>query len=354
MCCSVSPDVKVHFSNTILYGAEAVNLEGETVHVLGYQNRVQNDIGDIFSGVGLKDVLGNLWRSFSRNILKTVGYSNSGNAMILPFPAIPLTMSQKNIIDTEKIPNVLKDLADTVKQPISKSFYSPRQGKGKDKTIQIFEAAGIYTVILATNALAIPDAINQIPKEKRPKLNPKLFEMYAEWYPDWTIALCCFNNQEIKDALPMIWWYEPMFPEQLFLPALDNHTGNVPKLNEKVFVDHTITAGSCFAEATLQSMLVETSCPHCDKPNSGGLSNCMFCGDFLHKEEVGFRANYKTVNYQDKVNFNSKLNPYLLTQVMGQSYKDFLMNGDFVCQIDDIRRGYWLPGRVVPPGAKQV
>ena len=44
MCCSVSPNVEVSFSETILYAAETINSANKIVHVLGYQNKAQNNV----------------------------------------------------------------------------------------------------------------------------------------------------------------------------------------------------------------------------------------------------------------------------------------------------------------------
>ncbi|NJM53494.1 MAG: hypothetical protein HC846_08980 [Blastocatellia bacterium] len=223
MCCSVSPNVEVKFSDTILYAAEVVNLQDKTVHVLGYQNRAQNNIKN-FSVSPVK-----FWNKF-KNIFSSPE-NEQGNAMILPFPAVPRTMSKENVLDTEKCPKILKDIAEALKPPPPRSQGFQLQSQGSERaTVQVFEAAGIYTVVLADDARAIPDALDQVPKEKRPKLNPELFDAYAKWYPDWTIALCCFNNDDLQEALPMLWWYGPMFPEKLFLPALDCHTGSIPSL----------------------------------------------------------------------------------------------------------------------------
>ena len=45
MCCSVSPNTPVRFSDTVLYAAEVIGEAGEPVHVLGYQNKVQGSVG---------------------------------------------------------------------------------------------------------------------------------------------------------------------------------------------------------------------------------------------------------------------------------------------------------------------
>src|SRR5688572_9647111 len=45
MCCALTIDVEVDFSKTIVYAAETLHPEmNRIVHVLGYQNTVQNNI----------------------------------------------------------------------------------------------------------------------------------------------------------------------------------------------------------------------------------------------------------------------------------------------------------------------
>src|SRR5271166_24211 len=79
MCCTLA---NARLSNTILYAAEVCPDGKEVVHVLGYQNRVQN----------LPPAKG-----------------PSGNAMILPFPAVAGTMTQNNVLATDKCPKILED-----------------------------------------------------------------------------------------------------------------------------------------------------------------------------------------------------------------------------------------------------
>lgn len=306
MCCSVSPNVKVKFSDTILYAAEVVNLQGKTVHVLGYQNQAQNNVKS-YSVSPLK-----FWNRLKNSFSTTE--KTKGNAMILPFPAVPCTMSKENVLDTEDCPKILKDIAKAVKPPPPRSLNPQEINWGmQSRAVQIFEAAGIYTVVLAQDARAIPDALDQVPPEKRPKLNPRLFDAYAKWYPNWTIALCCFNNDDLQEALPMLWWYEPMFPERLFLPALDCHTGRIPSLYSKVRVDHTIAVSSSFRENNNQ-------------------------------------GSYRPVYYSHN-DLSNDLQSYILSQVMGEELKQKMRNGDFICQIDEVRKGVWNPVRTLPPNA---
>src|SRR5437868_5342632 len=125
MCCSVSPGVSVRFTDTVLYAAEATGPDGEPVHVLGYQNRVQG-------GVGLSSLAAG-WLPFGR----------PGNAMILPFPAAPGTMTRANVLDTQDCRDILQDMADAVtatRQSWASDSLSLRATH--PPKVQVFRAAG--------------------------------------------------------------------------------------------------------------------------------------------------------------------------------------------------------------------
>lgn len=296
MCCSVSPGVPVRFSDTVLYASEALTDGENVVHVLGYQNKAQNGSGQ-----------SSLWSTVSR--LLPLG--SSGNAMILPFPAVPGTMTQANILDTNGCREVLQDMANAV-APRAALRSPPTAGLGalgaaRALRIQVFKAAGIYTIVLAQDARDIPAALDRVSRSKRPALNPSLFDAYARWYPDWTVALCCFNNRRAQLAHPMLWWYKPMHPERLFLPALDCHTGDVPRLEEAVFVDHALAVGS-----------------HRMRPGAG-----------------------VPVSYRDAL--SPSVTPYVLKNLIGARYEQPMSNGDFVCEVADVREGLFRPRRNRPP-----
>lgn len=352
MCCSVSPNVEVSFSDTIIYAAEVVNSQAKTVHVIGYQNRAQNNIHGYYSSKNPTPERIGFWDKV-KNILIPPPLKNSlettGNAMILPFPAVPHTMSKANVLDKKNCPDILKDMADAVQPPPITGSFSFSQSMVMSAAVEVFEAAGIYTVVLAQDARDIPNALSQVPKEKRPKLNPVLFNAYAKWYPEWTFALCCFNNEEAKDALPLLWWYEPSNPEKLFMPALDCHTGNVPTLNTSVLVDHSLAVGSIFVEDNLQSKKAERNCPECSKPNPNDNVFCLFCGNGLPTAEFNLQKTYQRVSYKNSI--SNELKPYLLPRVIGGIYSGIMPNGDFVCQIDEVRKGIWNPLRTLPPNA---
>lgn len=290
MCCSVTPHVEVKFSSTVLYGAEVRHPRDGVVHVLGYQNKVQGQVG-------------------RKSFFDWLPWGGIGNAMILPFPAVPGTMTRANVIDTSRYKDVLQDVAKAVPQAqftqmetLSRSTMATRKPK-----VEVFEAAGIYTVVLAQNPRDIPDVLRQVPKAKRPALNPELFDAYARWYPGWTVALCCFNTRKAQLADPLLWWYKPMHPDRLFLPALDCHTGDVPNLEEDVRTNHVVAVSSY---------------------------------RLLKGHSVRYSPNVPEV-----------IAPYLRPLVVGKEYFGHLPNGDFVCRLDEVADGTFNAERQRPPGA---
>lgn len=302
MCVTLAP---AKLSNTTLYAAE-VRTPDRTVHVLGYQNKAQN----LAVGAPAKRIHRGKddwdWESpaprpeAKRPVL-------SGNAMLLPFPARPGSMTHANVLETKGCPNILKDLAEAVRPKFrSKGAMLGGDAIAKSFSVQVFDT-GIYTVVLASDARAIPGALGRVPEERRPQLNPEIFEAYASWYPDWTMALCCFSNTEAVLADPLLWWYEPMRPDRLFAPSLDSHTGGVPDLTAEVEIDHSVVFGTFDMEA----------------------------GDDVY--------------YKDNV--PAALKPYLLERVVGDQFHGPSNNGDFVARTEDVRQGNCSPKRLPPPGA---
>jgi hypothetical protein len=270
MCCSVSPGRPVEFRNTVLYGAEVVGPTGEPVHVLGYQNQVQGALG-LLQYVPQWLALG------------------GGNAMILPFPAVPGTMTEANVVDTSECRDILQDIARAVPDAeVPTALLAPR-GHGSAPAAVVFEAAGIYTVVLAGDPRDIPSVLGEVPRAKRPAVNPALFDAYASWYPGWTVALCCFNNRRMRLANPLLWWYQPMDRDRLFLPALDCHTGDVPDVEAHVRVDHVVAVAS-------------------------------------YRMAGGGRVPVAPASVQ----------PFVCPYVLGERYHGTMPNGDFVCTLSNL------------------
>ena len=290
MCVCLGP---ARLSNTTLYVGEAVR-DGKRVHVLGYQNTAQN-----LSIVGPPQGLDpKLWSQ----VIKEKGTTPAGNAMILPFPAAA-PMGKENVLDTSGCKSVLKDIIEAVK-PKSKGF-SRNMDFGVSFAagpVEVFET-GIYTVVLARDPRDIPAALERVPAEKRPDLKPEIFAAYAEWYPGWQIALCCFSNAQAVEADPLLWWYVPAFPDVYFAPTLDSHTGGVPDLTTEVELDHGIAVGTSDGKGS-------------------------------------------PIDYSDKV--PDDVRNLLPRFGVGREFAEFQGNGDFLFLREEAQAGVFEPRRVTP------
>lgn len=166
------------------------------------------------------------------------------NAMLLHLPT-EAQVGPENFIDTGRFSHILDDMVDAVTPRPRHTMGFGTRGLTMS-SVQVFDV-GIYTVVLARNAADIPAALHLVPTEKRPALNPDLFKFYERAYPNFAVALCCFNNSKNAQAEPIMVWYRPtQFDGTYRLPAIDCHSGAVPNLYEKVNVDHWLflaTAG---------------------------------------------------------------------------------------------------------------
>ena len=260
MCVSAG---LAQFTGTILYLGRRNHPEYGQVFVLGYENRATN-------------------------------LSEGPNAMFLHFPA--LGMTQKNFLGTSKCSSILTDMRETVIRSSLRSYEMAWMGSHAEM-VEVFDR-GIYTVVLASNARCIPDALNQVPVRKRIAINRPLFDFYAEHFPGYPVALCCFDNTEARESEPLLLWYKPMNPDRFVLPGLDGHTGGVPALHEQVEVDHWIIVSSD------------------DMP-----------------DEIGSEVHYSNGSMPWKIR------SFLPSRVLGKYFRGTMRNGDFTLLHDDVVRG---------------
>ena len=304
MCCSLAP---AEFSKTIVFAGEAKHGR-KTVHVNGYQNTAQH------LGHHRSPSIEMLKRRFLGEVgaPKPAATEASGNAMIIPIPAKPRTMSPKNLVSSEDCPNILENMAAAVRSLNRRETLSADSligAKLATRGVQIFEH-DIYTVVLADDARKIPAALRRLPPSKRPPLNDEVFSAYAKWYPKWTVAVCCFTNEEAARAKPLLWWYEPMNRKQLFIPGLDSHTGGVPDLQGRAKRDHVMAVSSC-------SM-------------TGGAA----------------------VRYGSRERLSTDAALFMPPQVIGAEMRNEDPNCDWYCSVADVRKGTFHPLRLIPPGAR--
>ncbi len=280
MCVSMAP---AEFRRTIVYAGEA-RRNGEVVHVAGYQNTVSNLA---------RQPATRWWRRLRR--------PPAGNAMILHFPAVAGTMTQDNVVATDGLPHLLTDMLVALSPPVATA--APGLGRpAQVDHVEVFES-GIYTVVLASDARAIPGALDQVPEHKRPALNPALFDWYEATFPGWPVALCCFATADAARADPMLWWFRPAYPEWLFAPAVDAHDGNPPRLHDEVAVDHWVIAGS----------------------------------DRMH------RTAGLPVTYRGRI--PAEVRTFLPDRVIGRHFATTMPNADFVLPVDAVRSGRAEPER---------
>lgn len=327
MCVTLGPAL---LSRTNIYVGEAMK-DGELVHVLAYQNRVSN-----------------------------LAPNGQPNAMMLPFPAVPGTMTDRNVIDCTPFPHFLEEMA----QPIVERYqdYSAFLGALSPEEPLVFEV-GVYTVVMADHAAAMADGMGRVAPERRPTLPRGFFQQFAEWYPGCTFALCCFSNREALQAAPLLWFYQPTNPEQLFAPTLDAHDGNLPRVvsyqpfDVKRYVEtQDLSQRLNLIESHHHIRVVEDTEVRLDHTVLWGASRESAIKDGLSQFIAG-------VNFPG---FTSSLPPdvaALMPSVFdGRMYNDDipltnpgqrLPNGDLVLAAEDARRGYSeRVHRVPPPGAR--
>ncbi|MET7766720.1 hypothetical protein ABZS71_33820 [Streptomyces sp. NPDC005393] len=162
--------------------------------------------------------------------------------MLLHPPALPMT--RENFLSAGRGDDILKRMVDAVRPvPVAADDGPVCMSCKPRPTVEVFDH-DIYTVLLAADATLIPSALTRVPPRKRPRLDMRLLEFYADRYPCHTIAVCCFDNADARCAKPLLMWYEPLEPDRLTVPALDCHTGGPPDPDADVPVDHWVLFGT--------------------------------------------------------------------------------------------------------------
>lgn len=225
MCITLEP---ARLSNTLIYAAEAQR-NGETFHVIGYQNKVQAAKG--------------------------------ANAMLLPLPAEG-PLGPDNIVDTRSFKEILDAYDHAVERLApkrrSRSLTKSADSFGADsrRGFQVFKS-GSYTIALAEKPTMLRRAIEHVPENVRPEIPGSFLVALNQLYPDWPIALCCFDGAEVKAPEPLLWYFKPRFNRVLFAPAIDAHNGQPPKPEDRVLRDHKLAFGSYRSTRPMDRQLTE-------------------------------------------------------------------------------------------------
>lgn len=225
MCITLEP---ARLSNTLIYAAEAQR-NGETFHVIGYQNKVHSTKGP--------------------------------NAMLLPLPAEG-SLGPENIVDTRSFKGILDAYDHAVERLApkrrSRSLTKSVDSFGTDslRGFQVFKS-GSYTIALAEKPTMLRRAIEHVPENVRPEIPGSFLVTLNQLYPDWPIALCCFNGAEVEAPEPLLWYFKPRFNRVLFAPAIDAHNGQPPNAGDVVERDHKLAFASCRSTRPIDRQLVE-------------------------------------------------------------------------------------------------
>lgn len=278
MCITVA---EARLSDTKIYAAEARKPTGEIVHVLGYQNKVSDARGP--------------------------------NAMLLPFPAAG-SVGRENLVNGAQFAGVLGYYDEAIERlrPMTKSVSRNFSAAAADEDIDLLDVfqSGSYTIALVQKATALRQALMLMPGKVRPDISNALILALAKLYPNWPMALCCFEGG-MSDPEPLFWWYEPRFPDRIFAPGLDAHSGGPPNVRGPVHRSHTLAFSALDSSASPDAQLW------------GQLQN---------------------VPAQHRWMFNPR--------VCGRKLNEETPNGDFVYPLAEIRMPTnwgWIPLRVVAP-----
>ncbi len=315
MCFTVAP--------TTLGRSVTGNHEAdENTHVTWYQNAVLGltpgrPRRGVFATTGTRQALTAPRRTTRRTPTSipdnwddgsdNAGATGTGNGLVIPL--LTDDFASIRLLDTEKTPHILTDIRRAL-QPSVFATDSRRVSKsvGAADTV-IVQNLGIYTLVLASRASLIPDAVNSslVEPRKRPPVNQEGFDAIDKGY-DCPVAIACFDNNDSGDSLPIAYAYAPRYKNRFMLYTLDGHGGR-PDLNAYVEMDHVLFASS-------------------------------------YRLKKG-----TTIHYRDSI--PAELEAYVPRQAVGQVIPKgtMVLNGDVLVKTDDVARGVWSPQRVIPPKA---
>ena len=262
MCVSAGA---AELSRTILYAGRRLHRVHGWVEVLGYQNTAVN-------------------------------LAAGPNAMLLHLPARKITSTQ--FLNLGHCDRVLRDMAASVQAVAGGRYLSDEPDWMDGGRVEVFEH-DIYTVVLADRATDIPRALERVPERKRPIVSRELLAFYADYFPRYPVALCCFDNTEATQAKPLMLWYRPLDEDRLVLPAIDCHTGQVPNLDASVLTDHTV----------------------------------------IFATDRAIEGWGEPVTYSQAGQMRHDLRAFLPAHVLGGQIQEVLPNGDFAIDHDDLIRG---------------
>lgn len=311
MCMSIAP---VKFGKTVtgLHEADA------KTHVIYYQNAIgattlpfgrrRGGPGGLIAMTAPRSTSTRRGSGVPKNWdtgKKTGSDAANGNALVIPLMTAKFK-SIRLLRETADMPRLLDNIRTAVQPSGGRGVL--RRGKSPSFGVDtvVIEQFDIYTIVTASRASLIPDAVKNIESRKRPPLAADVFAAIEEWY-DCPFAVACFNNADAGESKPIAFAYEPKYPGQFLIYTLDGHDGTVPDLNGTVELDHAVFASS-------------------------------------YRASTG-----NPVRYTDAI--PAALAKYVPKFVVGTAFPKGtrMINGDILVQVDDVVEGKWDPSRVLPP-----
>ena len=314
MCLSIAP---VKFGKTVtgLHEADA------KTHVIYYQNAIgattlpfgrrRGGAGGLIAMTaprstptrrrGNADAVPDNWDTGT----KAGSDAANGNALVIPLMTKKFS-SIRLLRETADTPRLLDNIRTAVQPSMGRGVLRRSKSVSFGVDTVVVEQFDIYTIVTASRASLIPEAVKNIESRKRPPLAAETFAAIEKWY-NCPFAVACFNNADVGESKPIAFAYEPKYAGKFLIYTLDGHDGTVPDLDATVELDHAVFASSYRAST----------------------------GNHVH--------------YSDTI--PAALEKYVPKLVVGTAFPagTRMINGDILVDVADVVEGKWLPSRVLPP-----
>ena len=165
--------------------------------------------------------------------------------MLLPIPGTIV-----KIHNTAAYNNFLNESFEACSEDYKRRMANARAFGPQSDEVIVRETVGIYEVLHVNNPNLIQKGLALFPEADRPKVSDEFVDFYSKAYPDWSVVMAVFDNQDKMASQPFLVEYEGLIKsndgvELFHVPALDNEKDGVheglPNVNMKVSTDHFVS-----------------------------------------------------------------------------------------------------------------
>lgn len=164
--------------------------------------------------------------------------------MLLAVPSMTPLVQHVHVLDGNSARGLLTAYDDAIDPFVEQTRGMMKSFGASD--VEVYDV-GDYTMVTATDAGAIYDALSAVAPARRPPLKRDIFEQMGAVYQGflfpWRFIIACSDGSPV-DAAPIVLVYEPHNPAELFIPGLDAHDGKPAKIGAMVTIDHSLFIGS--------------------------------------------------------------------------------------------------------------